>query len=395
MRSAQRMIEFQPSAAPRVRSLTVEIVRTTEGLLGLRDEWTALEQSAQVQLPFRTFAWNVAWWNTLREDKLAVRDSLELRTVRDAQTGRLVGIAPLLLTTMPGRGPLRARELQFFGADPNITEVRGVVCATQDEPEVLQALRRELLSRPDEWDWIAWEGLSATEDAPPPDGLHWRGETPNYMLRLGTSWDALRSRGSRNLKESLRKCYNSLKRDSLNHELRVASTWAEVQPALELFFQLHSARANEHHLDVFQASRSRAFLREVAYSFCQRGQMRAFVLHVGQDKVAIRLGFAIGGSLYLYYSGFDPAYAKYSVMTTCLAESIQYAIDQGFAWVDLSTGTDVSKTRWRPESVLYRSAEQVSPRLRSQIVHDGYGLARRAVEAARLGPVARKLLGRR
>jgi CelD/BcsL family acetyltransferase involved in cellulose biosynthesis len=391
------MIDFQPSAESGARSLTVDTVRTTEGLLGLRNEWMALEERAQVQLPFRTFAWNAAWWNTLREDKLAVRDSLELRTVRDAFTGKLIGIAPLLLSTMPSRGPLRARELQFFGADPNITEVRGVVCAAADETEVLAALRRDLLQHAEAWDWIAWEGISATEGEDPPEGLHWRGETPNYMLRLGTSWNVLRSRASRNLKESLRKCYNSLKRDSLSYELRTASTWAEIEPELTLFFRLHAARATaqSQHADVFQAAKSRAFLREVAYSFAQRGQMRVFVLHVGQDKVAIRLGFALGGSLYLYYSGFDPAFSRYSVMTTCLAETIQYAIDQGFSWVDLSTGTDVSKTRWRPERVLYRSAEQVSPNLRSQMVHDGYGLARRAVEASRLGPVARRLLGRR
>ena len=391
------MFDLQPSADRSARSLTVDVVRTTEGLLGLKDEWLALEESAQVQLPFRTFAWNVAWWRTLREDKLIVRDSLELRTVREAFTGKLVGIAPLLLTTMPGRGPLRARELQFFGADPNITEVRGIVCAASDEAEVLTALRRDLLEHADDWDWIAWEGLAAAESEEPPKGLRWRGETPNYMLRLDTSWTALRSRASRNLKESLRKCYNSLKRDSLTYELHTASTWTEIEPQLELFFQLHTARANlqTQHPDVFLASKSRAFLRDVAYTFCQRGQMRVFVLHVGQDKVAIRLGFAIGGSLYLYYSGFDPAFSRYSVMTTCLAETIQYAIDQGFAWVDLSTGTDVSKTRWRPERVIYRSAEQVSPNRRSQMVHDTYGLARRAVEASRLGPVARRLLGRR
>src|SRR3954463_13252831 len=83
--------------APRMQSaassnsLTVDVVRTTEGLLALRDEWNALEESAQIQLPFRTFAWNAAWWNTLREDKLSVHDSLELRTVRDSGTGRLIG----------------------------------------------------------------------------------------------------------------------------------------------------------------------------------------------------------------------------------------------------------------------------------------------------------------
>jgi CelD/BcsL family acetyltransferase involved in cellulose biosynthesis len=393
------MHEVQQSAPSARRSLRVEVLRTTEDLLSLRDEWAALEETANVQLPFRTFAWNAAWWNTLRENKLAVRDTLQLRTIRDSRTGTLVGVAPLLLTTIPGRGPLRARELQFFGADPNITEVRGVVCAACDEADVLAALRRDLLEHAADWDWIDWQGLVAG-DAPPP-GLRWGGETTNYLLRLGASWNELRARGSHNLKESLRKCYNSLRRDSLTYELRTAVTWAEVEPALELFFELHATRAalqnggQSGHADVFVAAKSRAFLREVAQAFCARGQMRVFVLHVGNRKVAVKLGFAIGGSLYLYYSGFDPAFGRYSVMTTCLAEAIRYAIGQGFAWVDLSTGTDVSKNRWRPERVVYRSAEQISPNLRSQMVHDGYGLARRAVEASRLGPVAKRLLGRR
>jgi hypothetical protein len=82
-------------------------------------------------------------------------------------------------------------------------------------------------------------------------------------------------------------------------------------------------------------------------------------------------------------------------MTTCLAEAIRYAIAEGFSSVDLSTGTDVSKTRWRPERFVYRSAEQVSPNARSQMVRGGYSLARRAMEASHLGDMARKLLGRR
>jgi CelD/BcsL family acetyltransferase involved in cellulose biosynthesis len=383
---------------PSSRPLSIGVVRTTEGLLSLEHEWQALEEAANVQLPFRTFAWNASWWTRLRENKLAVRDSLELRTIRDAATGRLIGVAPMLLTAVPGRGPLRARELQFFGADPNITEVRGVTCSASDEPEVLAALRAHVLESAQDWDWISWEGLSGAGEGPPPPGLSWRGETPNYLLRLDGSWPDMRARASRNLRESLRKCYNSLRRDSLVYELHVAKTWAEVELLLPLFFRLHTARSHlssAHHRDVFSAEKSREFLRDVVRRFCQRGQMRMFVLRVAQVPVAVRLGFALNGSLYLYYSGFEPAYARYSVMTTCLAEAIRYAIDHGFASVDLSTGTDVSKTRWRPELVVYRSAEQVSPSARSQMVRNGYRLARRAAEVSHLDLFARRLLGRR
>jgi CelD/BcsL family acetyltransferase involved in cellulose biosynthesis len=382
---------------PSARPLSIGVIRTTEGLLSLEQEWKALEVAANVQLPFRTFAWNASWWTRLREDKLVVRDSLELRTIRDSATGRLIGVAPMLLTAVPGRGPLRARELQFFGADPNITEVRGVTCSAADEPEVLAALRSHVLEYAQEWDWISWEGLSSAGEGLPPPGLSWRGETPNYLLRLDGSWLDVRARASRNLRESLRKCYNSLRRDSLGYELRVATTWAEIEQLLPLFFRLHTARSHlsAQHVDVFSAEKSREFLRDVVRRFCQHGQARMFVLHVGRVPVAARIGFALNGSLYLYYSGFEPAYARYSVMTTCLAEAIRYAVDQGFTSVDLSTGTDVSKTRWRPEMVVYRSAEQVSPNARSQMVRNGYRLARRAAQVSHLDSVARRLLGRR
>jgi hypothetical protein len=88
--------------------------------------------------------------------------------------------------------------------------------------------------------------------------------------------------------------------------------------------------------------------------------------------VAARIGFVIGDSLYLYYSGFDPAWGKYSVMTTTVAEAIKYAIDQGLATVNLSPGTDVSKTRWGARVVPVQGAMQVRSSWRSQIAYAAY-----------------------
>lgn len=109
----------------------------------------------------------------------------------------------------------------------------------------------------------------------------------------------------------------------------------------------------------------------------------------------MRIGFVLGDSLYLYYSGYDPAFAKYSVMTTVVAEAIKHAIEEGFATVNLSTGRDVSKTRWGPDEVVFRQASIVSPSLRGELTHEMFRAARRAVESAPLRDVATRFLARR
>jgi hypothetical protein len=42
--------------------------------------------------------------------------------------------------------------------------------------------------------------------------------------------------------------------------------------------------------------------------------------------MATRIGFVLGKTLYLYYSGYDVKMRKYSIMTTTVCETIKYAI---------------------------------------------------------------------
>jgi CelD/BcsL family acetyltransferase involved in cellulose biosynthesis len=104
--------------------------------------------------------------------------------------------------------------------------------------------------------------------------------------------------------------------------------------------------------------------------------VRVFELHVAGRVVATRIGFVIGRALYLYYSGYDPDWSRYSVMTTTVVETIKYAIANGITQVNLSPGNDVSKTRWAPREILYPQAAQVHPSMISQIAWSVYRRAR-------------------
>jgi CelD/BcsL family acetyltransferase involved in cellulose biosynthesis len=227
----------------------------------------------------------------------------------------------------------------------------------------------------------------------------WTKETPDFVLTMAPTWDEFKGKLSRNIKESLRKCYNSLKRDGHEFSVEVTTARSEVAAALDRFFFLHQARADLSgtitHRNVFDAAMARRFLVDVCERFADRGALRIFSLKIGDRTAAMRIGFVLGDSLYLYYSGYDPDFAKYSVMTTAVAEAIKYAIEQRFATVNLSTGNDVSKTRWNPDEFVFRQASIVSPSRRGELTHEVYLRARRAVESAPLRSVAARFLARR
>jgi CelD/BcsL family acetyltransferase involved in cellulose biosynthesis len=387
-----------PSASPRSQSrLHVEELTDENAAAALAPEWQALEERAENTLPFRTAAWTLAWWKHLRRDSLAIRDRLSIYVFR-AGEGELAGVAPLMLTESPGAGPLRTRCLQFVGADPNITELRGPLFDPMHEDGCFRALEVAVTERAGRRDWMAWSGVPVHQAPLLDRAITWERSTPYYVLELHGDLERFRSGLPRNIRESLRKCYNSLRRDGLEHDLEVVKDPCDVKSALGDFFRLHGARAAQRgtvpHPDVFATGASRAFLVDVCGRFADRGELRIFRLRVGEQVVAVRVGFVLGGSLYLYYSGYDTAFAKYSVMTTTVFEAISYAFGQGFTSVNLSTGNDVSKTRWRPLEIVEHAGVTNAGNPRARLAHGAYQAAARLAQSGGIRARAHRIASR-
>lgn len=352
--------------------LKIESITDEAHLAALVPEWEALNKTLSPRLPFTSPLWCLTWWKYYQRSNLKTRDELRVYVLRDA-TGELAAVAPMFLTHRPGRGPIRTRELQFFGADSYVTELRGPVCRLERTAEVVAALSAHLATSGG-FDWVQWRGLRLPADF---DG--WRGTflpnpqlgTIDYILPLAHPWEAFRSGLPRNIKESMRKCYNSLARDKHSFTLKVVSSPDEVPAALARFFELHENRAEKtgtiDHDNVFDAPQARSFLTEYCQSLAREGSLRIFQIVINDQVVANRIGFALDGDLYLYFSGYDVVWGQYSVMTTVVAEAIKWAIENGFKVVNLSTGTDVSKTRWRPEPIHFTGGFTVAPALSSRV----------------------------
>jgi len=356
--------------------LQLEIITSIESLIALTSEWEALEKRQSLHVPFTTARWNILWWQHLRASKMLIHDELHAFAFRNRKN-ELVAIAPMMLSTRPGIGAFGVRVLQFFGADPNITEIRGFICDPHYANNAMAAIQDYLRHNQRSWDWVEWPGLSETQAAElASPGTPPCKPRPFYYVPLPPSWDELKAGLSRNMKEAIRKCFNSLKRANLQHELRIISAPHDVADAMEHFFRLHAMRADVvnsvKHANVFADQKSRDFLSAYALDMAQRDCLRIFQIVVDNQVVAIRLGFICDRQLYLYYSGYDIEWRRYSIMTTVVVHAMRWAIENAFECVNLSTGQDYSKLRWQPREQSHYSAVQLSPRRRAAHLFHAY-----------------------
>jgi CelD/BcsL family acetyltransferase involved in cellulose biosynthesis len=360
---------------PATADLTVEVATTLDALQALEADYERLLSITGNTLPFARHEWHVAWCKEFLESSRRIRTQPMIYAARNSE-GRCVAIVPLILTRRTV-GPVKVGMLDLLGADPAITEIRTSIIEPSYETRAIWAIRRKLADV-GAVDWLNWGVVSSGHAGALSSCSDLKIQQPllDYVLDLPSSWEEFRGRLKRNIRESIRHCYNSLKQDGLTCELRIAQEPGEVKDALDRFFALHTMRAElqgsvAHH-NHFSKARARRFLHEVCAKLAARGMVRVFQLVIRGDVVAMRIGFAIGDSLYLYYSGYDPRWSRYSVMTTTVVEAVKYAIGQRLKTINLSPNRDVSKTRWGPREVALTQAVQLAPSPLSRLAWAGF-----------------------
>jgi CelD/BcsL family acetyltransferase involved in cellulose biosynthesis len=344
-------------------------------MAALKPDYERLEQATGNQLPFATYEWQLAWCRHFLNHDPNIHETPQFHVMRN-EHGACVAILPFIMSDRR-IGPLKVVSMGPVGADQGLSEIRTPLIERGYEQRTARTAR-EALARQPGWDWIHWihvdrqlgNALSAGRD------LVWQPRLADFVLDLPSTWEEFRAGLKRNIRESLRHCYNSLRRDGHVFDLQVIEEPAAVRANLARYFELHRMRADAPdkppHPDRFASVWAREFLYAVCEQMASRRGVRLFALRIHGEVVAMRLAFALGDSLYLYYSGFDPRWWRYGVMTTTVAEAIKYAIRNGFRTINLSPGADMSKTRWSPRQIDYGSAFELRERLRSRLANRAY-----------------------
>lgn len=324
--------------------MRVEEVITSSGFVALRATWDALFAQAETASPFNSWIWLATWWEMFGAGK-----ELHVFVVWDGD--RAIAIAPFYALVFR-LGPARLRVLVELGFGNDLTERIEPLIAVGRRAESVGCLGAHLARHcKGLWDIMIWNGVRNDEAPPSLRRLARENHPIPYEVRaLPGSWDEFVKGLNKSMRDNIKYYPRLLERHGHQPCVRIAATTAEVGPAIAEFLRLHHLRALAtalpSHDDRFGEPRHRQFLDRITPVLVEQGRLRVALLAVDGVNVAAQVVVEHAGTLYIYYSGFDPAWQKYSVGMIATAACIRDAIERGVSAVDFLGGTGQIKQRW-------------------------------------------------
>jgi CelD/BcsL family acetyltransferase involved in cellulose biosynthesis len=366
-----------------MKDLAVSLVTTRAGLEAVREEWQRLVDAAEGATVFQSWEWAVSWYAHFGHERL-----LRIFTVRD-HDGRLIGLAPCSLSESRWGG---FRLLHLLGRGNDLTEYVQILARPGYEQTIASCLFGAWHRASDEWDLLVLPAMPG--DGPILSEIRRLAAARGYgrfvyqhvgMTRpLPPSWDLFYRSLRKSMKDNVNNYLNRLRRAGHKEEMVVVEDPAALDDALETFLDLHQRRASadlgRRHENRFATKAHRDFLMAVGRRLFARGALWPCFLKIDGQIVASQLCLVYKDRLHLYYSGFDPEWARHGVMMVLTRRCIERAIERGYRKLDLLLGLDQDKIRWGAEPQPVLNLALANPRLRSRAALAVYRL-RRAVDA--------------
>jgi CelD/BcsL family acetyltransferase involved in cellulose biosynthesis len=376
------------SAAAPDHSLST--LTTRAQLEALEGEWLALLERSADANTFHTPAWLLSWWN-------AYSPSAELRIVCARHGGRLVGLAPMMLSSERRHG-LPVRCLRFLGDGTFESDHQGFIANAESHAVIQRSMLQGLLDLP--WDVAVLSNVPESSALVPLLNdwsqrnrlLLGTGVTPCPARRLPESFDALLSSLPSRFRTAIRSTRRKLAAEHAV-EFGLHDEPAEFDAALEALFRNHESRWRAKGQNgVFANPRRREFYAQLTRRLHERGELRFFYLKLNDRIVAQEFCFAHGRTVYLLQEGFDYALAALNLGNALRSYVFEYLIEHRYETYDFLGGTSRHKQNWSDTTPNDITFTITRPSLRGRWAY----YAPRAVEGAkaRIRPVRDRLRAR-
>jgi CelD/BcsL family acetyltransferase involved in cellulose biosynthesis len=218
-------------------------------------------------------------------------------------------------------------------------------CESQFWPQVLRRLADDGVTSFDLRGLLeSSPSLQAIETAAADAGFDVRREDEaiSPCVELPASWDDYLATLSKKDRHEMRRKMRRLDTAGGEVRFRIITEAAVACGQLDRLF--HLMRISNHHKEEFLARPGmETFFREMTAAMADAGMLRLYSLTFDKEAVAMVLNFDVGGRLYMYNSGYDPAYAHYAVGLMSKALLLRDAIENGRTAVDFMRGDESYK----------------------------------------------------
>jgi CelD/BcsL family acetyltransferase involved in cellulose biosynthesis len=332
--------------------LSVEMVTDNAGFDRLREQWNALADRMVPSSPMLSWEWLRLWWSHFR-------GANRLQIVTFVRDGTVVGIAPFQERRI-GVGPLAIRMLKPIGwedyGNQGLTEQLELLFPPEHKAELMAELAIWLASNRITSVWVPsvevdrelepWFAERVVEMQP---------HVPFHHRSLPADWEVFVQGLNKSMRSNSRYYAKLLVRHGHSFELEVAETPGDVARALPEAIKLHRTRASStevsrvQHWDHFYRPDRAAFIQEIGPILAAKGEFKVGLLRLDGEVVAGQMWLEKGDTIFLYYSGFVPEWAKYGVQLVTTLEILKSGMRRGFKRVEFFRGGGHVKERWDTE----------------------------------------------
>jgi CelD/BcsL family acetyltransferase involved in cellulose biosynthesis len=318
-------------------SPSIRIVTEIEELERLSEPWRELAHACAC--PAALPGWQLAWWR-----HLAPKGAL-LRAIAVSEQDRLVGLAPFFVN------PGRRVDYRLLGG--GMTHRVSPLAPPGREQEVANLVASTLAGCDRRPDLIALEAIDASSlwadaihDTWPGRLRPWRYTSSrlsapvlDFEEKTFESWFASRSKKFR---EEMRRARRDI--EKAGGRVVLATSRPATDLAIDEFVRLHLARRSARGGSSLTGEWSR-MLKDAAASLVASGEMRLWVLKIGEKLAAVNVMLAAGGVLTGFNIGFDEDFARLEPGHVTTLAAIEDAFARGEVRLDTGGGDSAYKRR--------------------------------------------------
>lgn len=326
-----------PMKRPALKPITVRRAHGEAAFLDFAPTWRELFAASPEATPFQSWEWISSWW-------------------RNRGRGE-----PLLLVACAGETPIAAMALvrtRYHGLP--VYSLKWMGAPDSDYQDFVGVERRDDcaaafladLARSRDWHFCELGALRA-------DLSTLLSRAPGVAASVNDFCMTTPLTGGRagfdqalgrHRRKAIRRRFNLLQSERGAHSFSTVATLEELGPAMHDLFRLHEQRREMvGHGGAFADAGAQAFHLAAAAEFLARDWLRLHQFLVGDRCIAVAYCFHLRDVTYLYQSGFDPEFARYSPGVALIQHAIHAAIDEGAKAFDFMRGVEDYKTGFRAE----------------------------------------------
>lgn len=338
----------------------VKVLTDSSAFTALQEEWEDLRRRSPHATVYTSWAWLHGWWRVYGADK-----ELRLITLRQAETGQLVGLAPLMRgKRVRGRKRLQRDILALIGTGEGPqAEGLDLLADAACLPQAVAAIWRACTELRSEWQQLQFDDLRhgqtgfdlLVEQALQEPYLalfetqrrSLIGQLPDsfegYVAQLPSKeWRKLVRRYMKRMGPEGRftpiSCTTGLDRDTLEH-------WVGFLARHSIEIQRRKGQTS-----AWADHRFRACMVSIIALLAERNEVWLHALRAGDRDVAVRIGFVTRDTYEAYQSAYDVEFAEDSPGHCLRLLSIKEAIEGGLSAFNMGSADYAYKSRYFPDT---------------------------------------------